>query len=110
MKSLKLVSVLFLALAMLALLCASSEAAEPQVYKLTYACGFPPNHPISQAIQSWEKKIEKETNGRVTFQNYWSGSLISVANSVNELVTGTATNGLMLAAIPSGIDIANAME
>jgi len=51
---------------------------------------YGPTHPYSQAAQTWMKKIEEETNGRVRFRAYWGGSLFGPKESWTELVKGVA--------------------
>ncbi|MFC1901624.1 TRAP transporter substrate-binding protein DctP [Chloroflexota bacterium] len=44
----------------------------------------------TQSMLQWEEKIEKATNGRVYFTNYFGGALIGALDALPELLQGTA--------------------
>jgi TRAP-type C4-dicarboxylate transport system substrate-binding protein len=53
-----------------------SEAASPEKIVLKFGTPQPPEQVKSLATKAWMEKIEKETNGRVKFESYFSGTLI----------------------------------
>jgi TRAP-type C4-dicarboxylate transport system substrate-binding protein len=57
---------------------------------LKFASSFGPDHTFSKIDKLWFEKIKKETKGRVKFRPYWGGTLISVANAVDEVAKGSA--------------------
>jgi TRAP-type C4-dicarboxylate transport system substrate-binding protein len=61
-----------------------------EVIELKFASSFGPDHTFSKIDKLWFEKIEKETKGRVKFRPYWGGTLISVANAVDEVAKGSA--------------------
>ncbi len=70
-------TILVLIVTALPFLCSGAEekaATKPIVLK--FATYFPEVNTISQFNVWWAKEIEKRTNGRVTFEFYWAGSLV----------------------------------
>lgn len=66
------------------------SSAGQEVIELKFASSFGPDHTFSKIDKLWFEKIEKETKGRVKFRPYWGGTLISVANAVDEVSKGSA--------------------
>lgn len=60
------------------------------VIELKFASSFGPDHTFSKIDKVWFEKIERESKGRVKFRPYWGGTLISVANAVDEVAKGSA--------------------
>ena len=53
-----------------------AEEVEPIV--LRYAANYTELHPQAIADIAWMEKIEKETDGKVKFEPYWGGALMSM--------------------------------
>jgi TRAP-type C4-dicarboxylate transport system substrate-binding protein len=69
---------------------AERVVAQDKPIELKYASIYPPTHAFSIADQHYMQKIEKETNGRVKFRAYWSGSLISPREGYQDAIGGVA--------------------
>ncbi len=76
--------------AALALTAAMGTAASAADYTIRYASPYPPNHIFSKADQEYFKKVEEESGGRVAFQPYWAGTLISSREGMDQLASGVA--------------------
>ncbi len=74
-KSLVLVISTFVVLALIGIK-DYSEAASSDKIVLKFGTPQPPEQVKSLATKAWMEKIEKETNGRVKFESYFSGTLI----------------------------------
>jgi TRAP-type C4-dicarboxylate transport system substrate-binding protein len=61
---------------------------EEEPIVLTYASGMPDTHFFGQADLATLEKIEEETNGRVSFETYFGGTLVTTAESVEKLEAG----------------------
>jgi TRAP-type C4-dicarboxylate transport system substrate-binding protein len=59
---------------------------------ITIRCGwgFPMDSPFGISHKIWADKIEKDSNGRIKMEHYWSGSLINMRDSYDELKRGVA--------------------
>lgn len=57
---------------------------------LRLAAYHPENILLGQAIQLWAREIKSRTNGRVTFDYSWSGSLVKQSETVSALASGLA--------------------
>ncbi|MBN2031971.1 MAG: C4-dicarboxylate TRAP transporter substrate-binding protein [Deltaproteobacteria bacterium] len=75
---------------------AAAPSEKPIVLK--FASYFPEVNTISQANLWWAKEIEKRTNGRVTFEFYWAGSLVKAA----DLATATGRGICDVALLATG--------
>lgn len=86
------------------------EPAKP--IELTYGSILPPNHPGSIADLAWIEKIQKETNGQVTIEPFWAGTLINPRESVTDLANGVADIAFIIPQYGAGVgyDIHDAME
>ncbi len=76
--------------------------ASGKVIKLTYANFFPSSHIQSKLAESWIKKIESETNGRVEITYYPGGSLLKGPNIFDGVLNGIADIGMSCFAYTSG--------
>ncbi|OFC71200.1 TRAP transporter substrate-binding protein [Alteromonas confluentis] len=74
---------------------ACSDAHKTDVRTLTYASPYPPGHPFSQADIAWMESIEEASEGRIVFDAFWSGSLLSSDMSMMEIRHGVADIGLI---------------
>ena len=74
----------------LSLIPARNIMAQEKVIELRYASPYPPTHTMAMADQKWIAKIEAETKGRVKIKPYWSGTLVSGRESMQELKKGVA--------------------
>lgn len=89
-------SVRALLLALLSLLACACAPRHPEAqYVLSYASPYPPTHPFSRADIEWMHYIQKASGGRIAFQPYWAGSLISSDMSMTEIRHGVADIGLI---------------
>ena len=64
--------------------------AQTAPIELKYATIYAPTHPFSIADQHWMEKMEKESNGRVKFKPFWSGTLISPREGYQDAIGGVA--------------------
>jgi TRAP-type C4-dicarboxylate transport system substrate-binding protein len=80
---------------LLVALSACTRELPQSVTVLTYASPYAPTHPFSRADIQWIKWVEKESQGRIRIQAYWSGSLLSSEHSLVELRHGVADIGLI---------------
>lgn len=69
---------------------AAGQAVAQDKITLRYASPYPPQHIFSRADQAFFERIEEETDGRVTFQPYWAGTLISDREGMEQLASGVA--------------------
>ena len=78
---------------------------------IRYASPYPPDHIFSRADKAFFEKVEKETGGKVKFQAYWAGTLISDREGIAQLASGVADMAFV-APIYSrvGKDISRSME
>ncbi len=86
------------ALSLFAGLALAACAPEPRTnaeVTLTYASPYPPSHPFSRADITWMKHVEQASGGRIAFQPYWSGALLSSDMSMTEIRHGLADVGLI---------------
>lgn len=63
---------------------------------IRYATTTPPGDPFGQAISAWQEEVIEKTDGRVQFENYYSGTLLGTADMVTGLQSGVADLGFML--------------
>ncbi len=73
---------------------APTDAPEPEII-LRYGSPYTPMHPFSRADLTWIRYVEERTGGRVRVQPYWSGTLLSAAESIVEIRHGVADIGLI---------------
>ncbi len=79
--------------------------------ELKYASFNPETHAWSQAVLRWQKKVTEGTNGQVTFENYFSGTLVTPPNAVREIADGVADLGAgYIAMQKSGFELSNAVR
>lgn len=69
---------------------------------LKYATLNPPNHTFSKADIDFFNKVEKETNNRVKFVPYWSGSLINMRETIADVANGVCDIGMTVPAFSKG--------
>ncbi|MFC1819932.1 hypothetical protein ACFLZG_02460, partial [Thermodesulfobacteriota bacterium] len=55
-----------------------------------YGSLWPQTNPFSKGDLEYQAKIVKETNGRVKFQNYFAGSLITAREEYEDIAKGVA--------------------
>ncbi len=67
----------------------------PDVLELTYASPYSPGHPFSRADVTWIEHIATASNGAIRIRAYWSGSLLSDAESMTEIRHGVSDIGLI---------------
>lgn len=71
------------------------EKLEPQVLKLADFSGDP-NANFGAAMVKWEDAITEFTGGKITFENYWSASLLNALNVLDGVADGVADVGLII--------------
>jgi TRAP-type transport system periplasmic protein len=72
---------------------ASSNETKPIILK--FASYMPEVNTIAKYNIWWAKEIEKRTNGRVTFDFYWAGSLVKAPNLATAASTGICDVALL---------------
>jgi TRAP-type C4-dicarboxylate transport system substrate-binding protein len=78
---------------------------------LKYGTCLPEPHPHSIADVNWMNKIEEETQGRVKFERYFGGTLVSGDEGYSELAEGVADVAwFSRIAKPAGYDLGVFME
>jgi TRAP-type transport system periplasmic protein len=71
------------------------DQLEPRVLKLADFSGDP-NANFGSAMVKWEEAITEFTNGKITFENYWSASLLNALNVLEGVSDGVADIGLII--------------
>lgn len=71
------------------------EELEPQVLKLADFSGDQ-NANFGKAMVEWENAITEFTNGKITFENYWSSSLLGALDTLKGVGDGVADIGLII--------------
>src|SRR5512135_3009548 len=86
-------------------------SAQQKVIELTYGSTYGADHTFSIADKAWMAKIEKETNGRVKFKPYWSGTLFAgKGGGMDEVEAHVVDIGMIMPSYSrSGYDICKAM-
>ncbi|WP_180900728.1 C4-dicarboxylate TRAP transporter substrate-binding protein [Martelella soudanensis] len=72
------------------------DKLEPQVLKLADFSGDQ-NANFGKAMVAWEEAITAYTKGKITFENYWSSSLLNATNTLSGVGDGVADIGLIIA-------------
>jgi len=95
------VSLMATAASMLALTATSATAQEwldklePRVLKLADFSGNQTAN-FGSAMVKWEEAITEFTKGKITFENYWSASLLNATNALQGVGDGVADVGLII--------------
>lgn len=76
-------------------LAACSAPRSGAEYLLSYASPYAPTHAFGRADLAWMRLIEQQSGGRIAFETYWSGSLISSDMSMVEIRHGLVDIGLV---------------
>jgi TRAP-type C4-dicarboxylate transport system substrate-binding protein len=71
------------------------EELEPQVLKLADFSGDQ-NANFGKAMVEWENAITEFTDGKITFENYWSSSLLGALDTLKGVGDGVADIGLII--------------
>lgn len=71
------------------------EGLEPQVLKLADFSGDQ-NANFGAAMVKWEEAITEFTEGKITFENYWSSSLLNSGDTLAGVRDGVADIGLII--------------
>ena len=86
------------------------SAQKPKPIVLKWATPLPKTHPMVLPNIAWQDKITKETNGRLQFKYYHSGTLIGPRETYSELESGVADGSALFAAYsPHGFEIHKAI-
>ncbi|MAU22335.1 MAG: hypothetical protein CMH13_17715 [Martelella sp.] len=72
------------------------ENLEPRTLKLADFSGDQ-NANFGAAMVKWEEAITEFTEGKITFENYWSASLLGALDTAEGVADGVADIGLVLA-------------
>ncbi len=84
-KSLHMISILVF-LSIIIAMPSYGDAAGKKVYTLRHSYYRPNNVSyIVDGVIPWEKRIEKRSNGRIKFKNFWAGSLHSIREGVDAI-------------------------
>jgi TRAP-type C4-dicarboxylate transport system substrate-binding protein len=87
---------------MLAVVASTGICQAADEITLKYASLNPPNHTFSKADIDFFKKVEEETNNRVKFVPYWSGSLINIRETLTDVANGVCDIGMTVPAFSKG--------
>lgn len=71
------------------------ESLEPRVLKLADFSGDQTAN-FGKAMVEWENAITEFTEGKITFENYWSSSLLNAVNTLDGVGDGVADIGLII--------------
>jgi TRAP-type C4-dicarboxylate transport system substrate-binding protein len=71
------------------------DKLEPRVLKLADFSGDPKAN-FGAAMVKWEEAITEFTKGKITFENYWSASLLNAVNVLEGVGDGVADVGLII--------------
>ena len=71
------------------------DQLEPRVLKLADFSGDPQAN-FGSAMVKWEEAITEYTKGKITFENYWSASLLNALNVLEGVQDGVADVGLII--------------
>jgi len=71
------------------------DSLEPRVLKLADFSGDPKAN-FGAAMVKWEEAITEFTKGKITFENYWSASLLNATNVLQGVGDGVADVGLII--------------
>lgn len=71
------------------------EGFEPRVLKLADFSGDQSAN-FGKAMVEWENAITEYTDGKITFENYWSSSLLNAVNTLDGVGDGVADIGLII--------------
>ena len=71
------------------------EKLEPRVLKLADFSGDQ-NANFGKAMVAWEEAITEFTKGKITFENYWSASLLKAGDTLPGVRDGVADIGLII--------------
>ncbi|MBX3529095.1 MAG: C4-dicarboxylate TRAP transporter substrate-binding protein [Rhizobiaceae bacterium] len=71
------------------------DKLEPRVLKLADFSGDPKAN-FGAAMVKWEEAITEFTKGKITFENYWSASLLNATNVLQGVGDGVADVGLVI--------------
>lgn len=71
------------------------DQMEPRVLKLADFSGDPKAN-FGSAMVKWEEAITEFTKGKITFENYWSASLLNALNVLEGVGDGVADIGLII--------------
>ncbi|MFC1532122.1 TRAP transporter substrate-binding protein DctP [Thermodesulfobacteriota bacterium] len=94
MKTIKVI-MLFLFVGVVLAFATTGMCADQKVIKLKYGGFFAPTHPFSKADQAYFKHLKELTNGRLEIVPYWSCSLISRRENVEDIAKGVVDMGHM---------------
>jgi TRAP-type transport system periplasmic protein len=84
---------------------ATTAAAAP--VKMRFGTGFPETHTHSIAQLAYLKKIETDSKGKVVFDKYFGGTLVSSAESSTQVANGIADIGMSSAPYSAYYKIGN---
>lgn len=71
------------------------EGLEPQILKLADFSGNQDAN-FGKAMVEWENAITEFTGGKITFENYWSSSLLGALDTLSGVGDGVADIGLII--------------
>jgi TRAP-type transport system periplasmic protein len=86
---------------------APTTTAAPAPIKLRFGSGFPETHTHSVAQLAYLQKIESDSKGRVVFEKFFGGTLVSSAESSTQVANGIADIGMSSAPYSAYYKIGN---
>ncbi|MCB1756045.1 MAG: TRAP transporter substrate-binding protein DctP [Gammaproteobacteria bacterium] len=69
---------------------------------LSVAYAFPKADASAQVVLEWQKRVSERTNGRVSFTNYWSQSLVPLKDAPDATAKGIADIAMVTSSYTSG--------
>ena len=85
------------------------EDLEPQTLKLADFSGDQTAN-FGKAMVAWEEAITEFTEGKITFENYWSSSLLGALDTLEGVGDGVADIGLIIPSyMPQKLPVASWM-
>lgn len=74
----------------------ASGGGEGETFTLTYATFVGADHPTARAYQQWADLVEERSEGRVTFESHFDGSLCAAGEIASCVSSGTADFGFVI--------------
>ena len=90
----RLVAILAVGAAFLAMGPASVPVSHAKALNMTYSNFFPPSHVQSKLAESWCREVEERTNGEVKISYYAGNTLVKAAQIYDGVVTGRTDIGM----------------
>lgn len=80
----------------------SSSDSESENVEIDIALFYTENDAYNTAFEKFRESVEKETEGRVSFKPFYSGSLVSLFDTLDAVSNGSVESGVLSAGAISG--------